>query len=102
MGSVYSLRPIPGPPRPSRTGFLLTRISAALGIRIPPLPLVMPDHRWEIQPDDSVLRTMLLGLGFVSKRLERKRGNDQREADDETGNQSGKYFGGLHNTLPVR
>ena len=75
MRSVYSLLPIPRPPRPSRAGFFLARKRAVNGIRIPPLPLVVPNHRREIQPDDSILRTMLLRLGFISERLKRERRN---------------------------
>lgn len=77
--------PIPRPPRSRRAGFLLTRKSSVLGIRIPPLPFVVPDHRGEIEPDNNVPRTMHLGLGFAGKRLERKRGNGERQTDDQTG-----------------
>jgi hypothetical protein len=50
-------------------------------IRIPPLAFVMPDHRGEIQPNNDILRAMLLRFGFVGKRLERERGHSQRQTE---------------------
>jgi hypothetical protein len=73
--------PIPRPPRSGRAGFFLARVCSVDGIRIPPLALVVPDHRREIQPNNDILGTMLLSLGFVSKGLERKRRNGERHAD---------------------
>jgi hypothetical protein len=75
--AVCSL-PIPRRPRATRAGFLLARIGPVDGIRIPPLPLVMPDHRWEIQPNNDILRTMLLRFGFIIKCLERERWDGHR------------------------
>jgi hypothetical protein len=66
----------------------LARVSSMDSIRIPSLTLVVPDHRGEIEPDDDVLRTMLLGFGFVGKCFERERGYRQRQADNQAGKQS--------------
>jgi hypothetical protein len=74
--------PIPRPSCSSRASFFLTRKRSVNGIRVPSLSLVMPDHRREIEPDDSILRTMLLRLGFVGKCLERERRNRERQTDD--------------------
>jgi hypothetical protein len=74
--------PIPCPTRPCCVGFLLARKSTVFGIRVPSLTLVMPDHRRKIEPDDNVLRTMLLGFRFLGEGLEAERWHRQRDTHD--------------------
>jgi hypothetical protein len=98
--AVSSL-PIPRPPRPRRTGFLLARVGTMLGTCVPPLPLVVPNHRRKIQPNDDILRTMLLRLGFVGECLERKRGNRQRQTGDQAHNEFRHRAHGTYRFLPT-
>lgn len=79
--------PIPRPPRPRCAGFLLACKSTMFGIRVPPLPFVVPDHRRKIEPDDNILGAMLLGFSLVLKRLQTERRHRQRETDDQARNE---------------
>jgi hypothetical protein len=46
----------------------------------------MPDHGGKIEPHHDIPRTVLSSFDFVGKCIEPERGNDERQADDETGN----------------
>lgn len=57
--------PIPRNPISFGQGFESANVSAAPGHAVPSLTLVMKNPRGEIEPDDNIVRAMLLG-GLLS------------------------------------
>ena len=55
---------------PSGIGFLAAHVGSVFGVSVPTHPLFMIDSARGIEPDDFILRTMLLGGGFGAKKLE--------------------------------
>jgi len=55
-----------------------------LGPGVPSLTFVMPDHRRQVEPDDDILGTVLLCLGFFGKCVERECGRGNRQGYNQT------------------
>src|SRR5487761_169164 len=83
---------IPSRPGTSGSRLLFANVGAVLRASVPALAFVVPDHRWQIQPDDRVMRAMplsrsrgreLLQVGCVAD-IEHPESNQHDRCEEET------------------